>query len=333
MHSPPLASTSPLAQTNPNEPANRPKNRLRLEADKEETTDLREGQKKEAEAYAVEEEEHTNTVTGQETKGSIREEVVLWAKKRRERKPEEEEEDARKEEKVLILPKKKRVEEYLPQIDSVESGTHKQQNNTTSPSTPEKEKGRHKPKKKQSDDEFASFVLQKKEWVRVATLSELEEGKGLLVKVPKKAGGCVPHRELALFLHQSTVHAIQNKCPHAGGPLADGEIEVGDVEDLVGDDYDDDDDDINNCEPTSTTKFIRPPLVTSGSRSSNTRLLAEEDEPKVICPWHAFRFGLRTGKCTKVIMGSPKAKVYPVKIVGNDVYVELTMTRQVTEDF
>ena len=52
----------------------------------------------------------------------------------------------------------------------------------------------------------------------VAKLSELEEGKGKKVTI----GGGV---EVAIFKIGSKVYAIQENCPHQGGPLSEGDVE------------------------------------------------------------------------------------------------------------
>lgn len=53
-------------------------------------------------------------------------------------------------------------------------------------------------------------------FVKVAKLSDLEEGQGKLVQAGLK--------KLALFLHQGQLYCIQNFCPHAGAFLALGEV-------------------------------------------------------------------------------------------------------------
>jgi NAD(P)H-dependent nitrite reductase small subunit len=49
---------------------------------------------------------------------------------------------------------------------------------------------------------------------RVAALADVPEGEGKVVS----AGG----REIAVFRFGGEVHAIDNLCPHRGGPLGDG---------------------------------------------------------------------------------------------------------------
>ncbi len=57
--------------------------------------------------------------------------------------------------------------------------------------------------------------MSRRRYVRVAALSELPVGEGRLVRV-----SAAP---VALFRRTSReVLAIQGRCPHAGGPLADG---------------------------------------------------------------------------------------------------------------
>jgi NAD(P)H-dependent nitrite reductase small subunit len=55
------------------------------------------------------------------------------------------------------------------------------------------------------------------EFVKVATLSELQEGSGKPVEVNGKA--------IALFNVAGKVYAIDNTCLHRGGPLGEGLLE------------------------------------------------------------------------------------------------------------
>ena len=54
-------------------------------------------------------------------------------------------------------------------------------------------------------------------WARVAALSELAEGASKVVY----AGG----EQVALFNISGRLYAVANRCPHANGPLADGELD------------------------------------------------------------------------------------------------------------
>jgi nitrite reductase/ring-hydroxylating ferredoxin subunit len=55
--------------------------------------------------------------------------------------------------------------------------------------------------------------------VRVASVDELPEGKAVVVEV---AGN-----RLALFRHQGEFFALDETCPHRGGPLHEGMIQEG----------------------------------------------------------------------------------------------------------
>jgi nitrite reductase (NADH) small subunit len=76
------------------------------------------------------------------------------------------------------------------------------------------------------------------EYVRAAELGALPPGSSSTVRVGRY--------EVALFNVRGEIFALENCCPHQGGPIADGFVE--------------------GCEVT--------------------------------CPWHAWRFDLRTGRLT-----------------------------------
>jgi nitrite reductase (NADH) small subunit len=99
------------------------------------------------------------------------------------------------------------------------------------------------------------------EFTRVASASEVEEGKGKIVTVNGT--------RIALFRCDGTVYAIKNRCPHMGGDLGEGLLEGG---------------------------IVR-------------------------CPWHGWRFNVRTGK-------NPSADVvavttYEVKLEGGEIYLRM----------
>jgi nitrite reductase/ring-hydroxylating ferredoxin subunit len=56
-------------------------------------------------------------------------------------------------------------------------------------------------------------------WTALCELDELTEGIGKFVEISGF--------QLAVFLHNGKVFAIDNNCPHANGPLAEGVIEDG----------------------------------------------------------------------------------------------------------
>ena len=58
-------------------------------------------------------------------------------------------------------------------------------------------------------------------WHSVAKTKDIEEGKAQIVELN--------NRQMALFKLQGAFCAIQNNCPHRGGPLGEGEVENGQV--------------------------------------------------------------------------------------------------------
>lgn len=99
--------------------------------------------------------------------------------------------------------------------------------------------------------------------VSVAKITDLEPGNCLSVEVEGYG--------VALFNVNGTIYALDNTCPHAGGPLGEGTLH-GDI---------------------------------------------------VECPWHGWRFNVRTGERQK----NPdfKAGCYPVEIEGNEIRVLLPL--------
>ncbi len=55
------------------------------------------------------------------------------------------------------------------------------------------------------------------EWIRAAKVSEIEDGKAILVNLESKP--------IALFRAGKELYAISNTCPHRGGPLSEGYLE------------------------------------------------------------------------------------------------------------
>ena len=78
-----------------------------------------------------------------------------------------------------------------------------------------------------------------------------------------------PGKQIAVFNVEGTLYAIDNICPHKGGPLGEGTLEG----------------------------------------------------TKVTCPWHGWQFEVTTGK----FLPAPDRGVasYPVKVEGDDVFVEV----------
>lgn len=53
-------------------------------------------------------------------------------------------------------------------------------------------------------------------FVKVANINDIEEGRGKLVQADGK--------DIALFKKDGKIYAIENKCKHEGGQLAEGEV-------------------------------------------------------------------------------------------------------------
>ena len=58
-------------------------------------------------------------------------------------------------------------------------------------------------------------------WVKVLKISDIAEGQSKIAQ----AGG----KEIAFFKLQGQIHALENSCPHRGGPLGEGHLEGSDV--------------------------------------------------------------------------------------------------------
>ena len=62
----------------------------------------------------------------------------------------------------------------------------------------------------------AKQIISPMPWTSLCDLSELTEGKGKYIEI----GGY----QLAVYLHEGKVYAMDNRCPHAGANLAGGWI-------------------------------------------------------------------------------------------------------------
>ncbi len=98
-------------------------------------------------------------------------------------------------------------------------------------------------------------------FVKIGNTSELKPGENKVVNVNDT--------EIALFNIDGEFFAIDNICPHKGGPLGEGSIE-GDV---------------------------------------------------VVCPWHGWRFNVKTG--VSPVVPTVKVPKYNVKVENNEIFVEL----------
>jgi nitrite reductase/ring-hydroxylating ferredoxin subunit len=64
-----------------------------------------------------------------------------------------------------------------------------------------------------------SFAEGEPAWTRAIELDRLRASGRATVKLGAK--------QLALFLHDGTVHACNNRCPHEGYPLVEGALDAG----------------------------------------------------------------------------------------------------------
>lgn len=92
---------------------------------------------------------------------------------------------------------------------------------------------------------------------RVCAVDEIPENGGVLADVGE--------REIGVFRYRDRLYAYDNRCVHQGGPVCSGEIlgatklELDDAKEVV-------------------------------------REILDEDEMRLICPWHGWEFDLATGE-------------------------------------
>jgi nitrite reductase/ring-hydroxylating ferredoxin subunit len=47
------------------------------------------------------------------------------------------------------------------------------------------------------------------------------------------------------------------------------------------------------------------------------------EDTTIICPWHASKWDIKTGKCTEFAIDLDPEPVYPVTTSGDDIYIEI----------
>lgn len=92
-------------------------------------------------------------------------------------------------------------------------------------------------------------------------------------------------REIGIFRLDDEYHAVANYCPHANGPLCEGDV-----------------------------------TGTIGATSDGTWTLEREDE-LISCPWHGWEFDIRTGE--NVRTDRYKTPSYDVEVRDGELYVLL----------
>jgi nitrite reductase (NADH) small subunit len=110
-------------------------------------------------------------------------------------------------------------------------------------------------------------------WVRIAYCRDIPLREGRAVKIR--------NREIAIFNLGERFLAVENRCPHKGGPLADG--------------------------------------IVSGTT--------------VVCPLHAWRMSLETGKGVNGPSASSCVETFPTRVEGGVILLDLSeMLRQSQTD-
>lgn len=108
-------------------------------------------------------------------------------------------------------------------------------------------------------------------WVRIAYCRDIPVREGRAVRVG--------NREIAVFNLGDRFLAVENRCPHKGGPLADG--------------------------------------IVSGAT--------------VVCPLHAWKMSLETGKGVSVPSASSCVEAFRTRVEGGIVLLELSEVREESE--
>lgn len=96
----------------------------------------------------------------------------------------------------------------------------------------------------------------------------------------------VANTDLVLTRWREKVYALRNVCPHQGQALGCG--------------------------------HVAPHLVSSAPGET---VVADDDNPMLICPWHAWGYELETGQC--VTQRSLRVRTYAVQIRDGRVFVDL----------
>ena len=92
---------------------------------------------------------------------------------------------------------------------------------------------------------------------RVASVDEIPDNGGVLADVGD--------REIGVFKYRGRLFAYDNRCIHQGGPVCSGEV-------------------------LGATKLVL------GERGEAIREILDEDEMRLVCPWHGWEYDLTTGE-------------------------------------
>jgi nitrite reductase/ring-hydroxylating ferredoxin subunit len=120
-----------------------------------------------------------------------------------------------------------------------------------------------------------------KQLYRVGPLEDIPDNGGVLLDLGD--------REIGIFKSKGKLHAYDNRCIHQGGPVCSGEV-------------------------LGATK-----LQLNG-RGEALRELLDENEMRLVCPWHGWEYDLVTGEV--VHDRRFRLRRFEVKVQDGIVYVE-----------
>ena len=110
--------------------------------------------------------------------------------------------------------------------------------------------------------------------VMVGALADIADGDHRIYRIGEL--------EVGVFRLGDKVHAWENRCPHAGGPVCQGKI-YKKVEEVLG-----------------------PNRTSQGLRFSKT--------PQIVCPWHGYEYDIVTGRHP----GDPKIRLRAIEASVRD---------------
>lgn len=118
-----------------------------------------------------------------------------------------------------------------------------------------------------------------------ANYSVQEYRVGLESDIPEKGSVLVQAGEMTVgvFKVHGELHAYENRCPHQGGPVCQGEI--------LG----------------RTLEVLAPDKTKIAERESDRDI-------HLVCPWHGYEYNLETGRC----FAEPRLHLFPIEVVVRD---------------
>ncbi|MGH2849673.1 MAG: Rieske (2Fe-2S) protein [Solirubrobacteraceae bacterium] len=117
---------------------------------------------------------------------------------------------------------------------------------------------------------------------RVGPVEEIPENGGVLADVGD--------REVGIFKSRGKLYAYDNRCIHQGGPVCSGEV-------------------------LGATRLVL------GERGETLREILDEDEMRLVCPWHGWEYDLVTGEVAHARRF--RLRRYEVKVEDGVVYIQI----------